>query len=55
MSELPTGTVTFVFTDIEGSTMMLQRIGDGFDEVLEDHNRLIRAAFTTALRLGSAR
>ena len=30
MSELPTGTVTFVFTDIEGSTSMLQRLGDVF-------------------------
>jgi len=45
MSELPTGTVTFVFTDIEGSTAMLQRLGDSFVEVLEDHNRSVRSAF----------
>jgi len=45
MSELPTGTVTFVFTDIEGSTSMLQRLGDAFVTVLEDHNRVIRGAF----------
>lgn len=45
MAELPTGTVTFVFTDIEGSTSMLQRLGDDFLGVLEEHHRLIRDAF----------
>jgi len=34
MGELPTGTVTFVFTDIEGSTVLLDRLGDGYGEVL---------------------
>ena len=53
MSELPTGTVTFVFTDIEGSTMMLQRLGDAFAEVLEDHNRVIRAAFSAGSEVRS--
>jgi hypothetical protein len=28
MASLPTGTVTFLFTDLEGSTMLLQRLGD---------------------------
>ena len=28
--ELPTGTVTFLFTDIEGSTRLLQELGDGY-------------------------
>jgi class 3 adenylate cyclase len=28
MTNLPTGTVTFLFTDIEGSTTLLQRLGD---------------------------
>jgi predicted ATPase/class 3 adenylate cyclase len=37
-------TLTFLFTDIEGSTAMLRRMGDGYAEVLADHHRLIRAA-----------
>src|SRR5438067_2061507 len=42
---LPTGVVTFVFTDIEGSTHLLQRLGDRYPGVLEDHFRLLRTAF----------
>src|SRR5262249_38010045 len=47
---LPTGTVTFLFTDlftdIEGSTTLLQRLGDrGYAEVLAEHQRLLRDAF----------
>jgi predicted ATPase/class 3 adenylate cyclase len=38
---LPTGTVTFLFTDIEGSTRLVQALGDGWVPVLEAHNRLI--------------
>ena len=46
MAGLPTGTVTFLFTDIEGSTTLLQRLGDRrYAEVLEEHRRLLRAAF----------
>ena len=46
MAALPTGTVTFLFTDIEGSTTLLQRLGDRrYAEVLEEHRRLLRAAF----------
>jgi class 3 adenylate cyclase len=37
-------TLTFLFTDIEGSTAMLRRLGDGYAEVLADHHELIRAA-----------
>jgi len=44
MTELPTGTVTFLFTDIEGSTRLLQRHGDEFPHLLETHSRLIRSA-----------
>src|SRR5512132_3014926 len=44
MSGLPSGTVTFLFTDIEGSTRLLRRLGDGYAEVLGRHDRLIRAA-----------
>ena len=44
--ELPTGTVTFLFTDIEGSTALLKRLGrDRYDEVLAEHSRLLSAAF----------
>jgi predicted ATPase/class 3 adenylate cyclase len=42
---LPTGLVTFLLTDIEGSTEMFRRIGEGrYREVLEAHRRIIRAA-----------
>ena len=44
MSELPTGTVTFLFTDIEGSTRLLHELGDDFGETLEKHHRILRAA-----------
>ena len=44
MTQLPTGTVTFLFSDIEGSTWLLQRLADRYVEVLGDHRRLIRAA-----------
>ena len=37
-------TLTFLFTDIEGSTAMLQRLGDAYAQVLADHHRLIRDA-----------
>ena len=40
---LPTGTVTFLFTDIEGSTRLLQELGSGYDACLERHRRLVRA------------
>jgi predicted ATPase/class 3 adenylate cyclase len=48
MVELPTGTVTFVFTDIEGSTRLLQALGERWRKVLEDHNRLLRGAIHDA-------
>ena len=40
---MATQTLTFLFTDIEGSTAMLQRLGDAYAGVLADHHRLIRA------------
>jgi class 3 adenylate cyclase/DNA-binding CsgD family transcriptional regulator len=44
-SALPTGTLTFLFTDIEGSTRLLKTLGrKGYRELLETHNRLIRWA-----------
>ncbi len=44
--ELPSGYVTFVFTDIEGSTPLLKRLGDDYVEVSERHDALLLAAFT---------
>ncbi len=43
-SPLPGGTVTFVFTDIEGSTRLLRRIGGRYGGVLERHRELLRGA-----------
>jgi predicted ATPase/class 3 adenylate cyclase len=43
--ELPSGTVTFLFTDIEGSTRLLHEFGDGYAEALAKHRRVLRAAF----------
>jgi class 3 adenylate cyclase len=45
MSSLPGGTVTFVFTDIEGSTRLLQELGDDFGEIAREHRRIVREAF----------
>ncbi len=36
MPELPSGTVTFLFTDIEGSTRLVQRLGDGYAAILAE-------------------
>ena len=44
MPDLPHGTVTLFFTDVEGSTQLLQRLGDGYAQVLADHRRLLREA-----------
>jgi class 3 adenylate cyclase len=48
MSSLPRGTVTFVFTDIEGSTELLKRLDDRYREILTEHRRIVREAFATA-------
>jgi WD40 repeat protein/class 3 adenylate cyclase len=45
MRELPSGTVTLLFTDIEGSTRLLHQFGDDYAVVLGDHRRLLREAF----------
>src|SRR4051794_7098303 len=44
--ELPTGTVTFLFTDIEGSTRLLHEHGDRYADLLSEHRRALRDAFT---------
>jgi predicted ATPase/class 3 adenylate cyclase len=47
-SNLPTGTVTLMFTDIAGSTAMLQELGrERYVRALTDHRRLLREAFTS--------
>jgi predicted ATPase/class 3 adenylate cyclase len=46
MANLPTGTVTFLFTDIQGSTVMAQRIGERWPAVLARHNTLVEEAVT---------
>ena len=43
--DLPAGVVTLVFTDIEGSTRLLEELGDRYAGVLADHRRLLRSAF----------
>jgi class 3 adenylate cyclase len=43
-TELPSETVTLLFTNIEGLTRLLQQLGDGYSAVLADHHRLMRAA-----------
>jgi YVTN family beta-propeller protein len=44
-SAVPTGTVTFLFTDIEGSTRLVSELGDDYGALLEQHHALVRAAF----------
>ena len=47
MAELPSGTVTFLFTDIEGSTRMLHALGQHrYDELLTTHREILEAVFT---------
>jgi predicted ATPase/class 3 adenylate cyclase len=41
----PATTVTFLFSDIEGSTRLLRDLGERYADALEDHRRLLRAAF----------
>jgi YVTN family beta-propeller protein len=45
MPELPRGTVTFLFSDIEGSTALLKQLGTRYSDVLTEHQRILREAF----------
>ena len=47
MRELPSGTVTFLFTDIEGSTRLLEELGESYGEALTAHRAALRDAFAT--------
>ncbi|MGI8828268.1 MAG: ATP-binding protein [Candidatus Limnocylindria bacterium] len=47
MRDLPSGTVTFLFTDVEGSTRLLHALGpDAYADALATHRRMLREAFT---------
>jgi class 3 adenylate cyclase len=43
--EFPHGTVTFLFTDVEGSTRLLKHLGERYADTLADHQRILRKAF----------
>ena len=43
--DIPSGTVTFLFTDIEGSTRLLEQHSDRYADLLEEHRRVLRGAF----------
>jgi predicted ATPase/class 3 adenylate cyclase len=45
-SSLPAGTVTFLFTDIEGSTKLLKKLGDQYASLLAEHRQILREIFT---------
>jgi predicted ATPase/class 3 adenylate cyclase len=45
VGELPTGTITLLFSDIEGSTALVRRLGERYGEALSAHRTLLRAAF----------
>ncbi|NIS80065.1 MAG: tetratricopeptide repeat protein [Anaerolineales bacterium] len=46
LKDLPAGTVTFLFTDIEGSTELLKTLGDAYATLLGDQREILRACFT---------
>ncbi len=48
MADLPTGTLTLLFTDIAGSTQLLQRLGDRYAPLLAEYQCLLRSAFQAA-------
>lgn len=45
MSELPSGTITFLFSDVEGSTRLLKELGEDYSDVLAEQQRILREAF----------
>jgi predicted ATPase/class 3 adenylate cyclase len=47
VSELPSGTLTLLFTDIEGSTLLLNQLGEEYADVLAEHRRRMREVFGT--------
>jgi class 3 adenylate cyclase len=47
MPDLPTGTITLLFTDIEGSTRLLNEFGERYVDLLAEHRGLLRKALQT--------
>lgn len=45
MQNLPTSTITLLFTDIEGSTLLLGRLGERYADVLAEYRHLMRGVF----------
>jgi class 3 adenylate cyclase len=43
VATLPSGTVTFLFSDVEGSTGLLKRLGERYGELIGEHRRIVRA------------
>jgi DNA-binding NarL/FixJ family response regulator/class 3 adenylate cyclase len=48
MSTLPTGTVTLLFSDVEGSTRLVSQLGNDYDQVLDQHRTIVRDAVRAA-------
>ena len=45
MNALPSGTVTFVFSDIEASTTLLKQLGERYGDLIAEHRRIVRDTF----------
>lgn len=45
MAELPSGTVSLLFSDIEGSTLLLSRLGPAYSEALDGQRQVLRKAW----------
>jgi predicted ATPase/class 3 adenylate cyclase len=54
VGQLPTGTVAFVFTDIEGSTRLARSLPDAFPGLLDRHREILRGAFAGGIEVDSA-
>jgi class 3 adenylate cyclase len=48
LSELPSGTVTFLFSDVEGSTRLLEQLGDRYEDVHRAHRSILREQLSAA-------
>jgi hypothetical protein len=46
VAQLPNGTVTLLFSDVDGSTELVKRLGERYGDVLAEHRRLLRGVFT---------
>ena len=55
MPELPSGTVTFLFSDVEGSTELLRRLRDGYAEAMADHERFNSEIVKAGIVVGAGR